>query len=164
MGVETALLAVGASSKFAAVASTLSTGLSLFSGISSIMGGMQSRNEAGVQSELAMQQAESRAIEQERLSAREARIEQDASEDARKKQKVAYLASGVSLAGSPLLVMEETRRKGLENVDEVLKAGEAGANVARTEGRIVAEQAKSTGRKEFSSGISSGLQSIAKAF
>lgn len=159
---------MGASASAAATAgtvvSTIGTGLSLFSGISSVMGGMQSKAEAGRQSELAMMQAESRAIEQERLSAKEARMEQDAADDARRKQKVAYLASGVSLAGSPLLVMEETRRKGLENVDEVLKAGEASASLARTDGRIQAEQAKSTGRQAFTSGITRGLTSVAGAF
>lgn len=161
MGIETILATPILGTTLGTAAST---GFSLFSGLSSVMGGMRSQAEAGYQSELAMQQAESRAIEQERLAAKEARMEQEASDEARRKQKVAYLASGVTLAGSPLLIMEETRRKGLENVDEVLRAGEASANVARTEGRIQAQQAESRGRQAFTSGITSGLKSVAGAF
>lgn len=140
--------------------SALSTGLSIFSGLSSILGGGAAQQESGYQAELAAQQAESRAIEQERVSAREARLEQENAEDFRKRQKVAYLASGVDLSGSPLLVMEETRRKGAENVNEILKSGSAGASSARAEGRIQASQIKSSGRRAFASGLSEGVSTI----
>ncbi len=168
MGIETTLLALGASASTAAtagtIASTVGTGLSLFSGLSSIMGGMQSRNEASNQAALAESQAAMRGAEQGRLAAKEAMVEQQQSDEARRRQKVAYLASGVSLAGSPLLVMEETRKKGLENVDEILKAGSAAESAIKAEGRIQAQNLKSSGRQAFASGITSGLTTMAGAF
>lgn len=160
MGIETALVGLGFGAKTAGVLSTISTGLSIFSGLSSIAGGAASQAESGYQAELAAQQAESRAIEQERVSAREARLEQEQTEDFRKRQKVAYLASGVDLSGSPLLVMEETRRKGAENVNEILQSGAAGSSAARAEGRIQASQLKSSGRRAFADGLSTGVGTI----
>lgn len=138
----------------------LSTGLSIFSGLSSIAGGQQSYQESGYQSELALQQAESRAIEQERVSFREAKLEQEHADDFRKRQKVSFLASGVDLSGSPLLVMEETRRKGAENVNEILQSGSAAANSARAEGRVQASQLQSSGRRAFADGLSTGIGTI----
>ena len=41
-----------------------------------------------------------------------------------------FLKSGVMLEGSPLLVMEETRRKGEENAKNVRESGAARANLA----------------------------------
>jgi hypothetical protein len=165
MGIETALVGLGVGAKTAAsiasVASIASTGFSIFSGLSDIAGGFSSRSEASNQSELAIQQAESRAIEQERVAARESRLEQEQADEARKRQKVAYLASGVTLEGSPLLIMEETRQKGAENVAEIKQAGSASANSIREEGRIQASQLESSGRQAFSSGLSSGVRSIA---
>jgi hypothetical protein len=142
---------------------TLGTGLSLFSGLSSVMGGMQSNAEAKNQANLALSQANMRGAEQGRLAAKEALAEQEASDAARKRQKVAYLASGVSLAGSPLLVMEETRKKGLENVNEILKAGSAAESAIQAEGRIQADQLKSSGRQAFAQGITGGLSTISRA-
>lgn len=139
----------------------LSTGFSIFSGLSSIAGGFSGQSAGNQQAELAYQQAESRAIEQERVSAREAKLEQEATDDFRKRQKVAYLASGVTLEGSPLLVMEETRTKGAENVEEIKRAGSASADAARAEGRLQADQLKQSGRQAFTSGLSSGVRSIA---
>lgn len=177
MGIETALLGsvvsaagptlptvglLGSGGAFSAITAlgTLSKGLSIFSGLSSIVGGAASQAEAGYQSELAIQQAESRAIEQERVSFREAKLEQEQAEDFRKRQKVAYLASGVDLSGSPLLVMEETRRRGAENVNEILQSGSSASSAARAEGRIQASQLKSSGRRAFADGLSTGIGTI----
>lgn len=131
---------------------------------SSIIGGIQAQSAAEEQSALALQQAGASAAEQERLAFKEAQVEQETADTARKRQKLAYLKSGVSLAGSPLLVMEETRRKGAENVEEILKAGEAGSNAALAEGRIQASQIKSSGRQAFARGITGGMGQIAGAF
>lgn len=164
MGIETALIGLGMGAGTAGSVATglsvLKTGFSIFSGISSIMGGMAGSNEANYQGELAAQQAESRAIEQERIAAREARLTQEESDEARKRQKVAYLASGVTLEGSPLLVMEETRSRGAENVNEILQSGSAAANSARAEGRIEASKYKASAREEFSSGLKQGISTL----
>lgn len=50
-------------------------------------------------------------------------------EKARKEQKMLYLASGVDLTGSPLLVMEETRKKGDENAKNIRDSQSARSNL-----------------------------------
>jgi len=141
--------------------SSLSTGLSIFSGLSSVAGGFAARGEAEKQSELALQQAGRRAAEEERVAFRQAELEEERADRVRRKQKVAYLASGVTLEGSPLLTMEETTRRGAENVEEIKKAGSASARAVREEGRITAQKLQSSGRQQFTSGLSSGVRSIA---
>jgi hypothetical protein len=173
MGLEAALMSAalfgpastaGAAAAASSLVGALGTGigaLSAISGVSSLIGGIQGRNAGNEQAALAMQQANTRGIEQERVAQREARLVQEDALKTERRQKLAFLGSGVTLEGSPLLVMEETRRKGLDNVNEVLMAGSAAANAARLEGRVVASQAKSTGRQSFVSGLmgaaSSGL-------
>lgn len=51
-------------------------------------------------------------------AATEARLE---AEQHQKKQRALFLKSGVSLEGSPLLVMEETRAKGEENAKNIVE-------------------------------------------
>lgn len=156
MGVET-LMAIGMGAKTAAtvssIGSILGTGLSVVSGVSSIFGGMQSNQEAANQAALAKTQAMQQSAESARLARREAGVVQEEAEKTRKAQKLAFLKSGVSLEGSPLLLMEETRMKGAENVSEVLKAGAAGSYAAMQEGRIKAKQYKASGREALVSGL-----------
>lgn len=144
--------------------SALTTGMSLFSGLSSVMGGIQGNAAAQEQSNYAMASATMAGREQARLAVKEAGIEKEESDAARRRQKIAYLASGVTLEGSPFLIMEETRRKGAENVDEILTAGASGTASTMTEGRMLAQQYKSSGRTAFASGITSGISSLTTAF
>jgi len=162
MGIEAALLAMGASTGIASTVASVAGGLSALSGISSIIGGFQAKNESKNQAALAIAQSETAAREQVRLSAKEAAAESDIADDTRRRQKLAFMASGVSLQGSPLLVMEETRRKGLENVDEIMRAGAASSAARLSEGRIAATQAKSSGRKAFMSGLQNAAGSFAQ--
>ena len=166
MGIETALLAMGASASTAAtvgtIASGLSTGFSVLSGVSSLMGGMQAKGEAKVQAANAMADARARGAEEARVAAREADLTQQEADSVRRRQKVAFLKSGVSLAGSPLLVMEETRRKGKENVDEILASGTAASKAAYSEGRQQARAFKSQGRQAFTQGLVSAGNAFGK--
>lgn len=155
---STASAAAAASS----LVGTLGTGLTAISGVSSLIGGFQSMKEGNKQASLALEQANARGIEQERVAQREAQLAQEDALKTERRQKLAYLASGVTLEGSPLLVMEETRRKGLENVNEILTAGTAAADAARLEGRVVASQAKSSGRQSFISGLTGAASSLLK--
>jgi hypothetical protein len=159
MGIETALLAAGMS---AGTASAVGTGFSILSGVSSLVGGLQSLGAGSQQAKNAEAQAAIAAREQVRVSAREAQLEQENVDDVRRRQKLAFMASGVSLQGSPLLVMEETRRKGAENVEEIRMGGGASAGARLTEGRIAASQARSAGRAGFMSGLTSSANSFAR--
>lgn len=159
MGIETALLAMGVS---ASTASAVGTGLTVFSGISSVLGGLQGMQEGKAQSANAMAQASMAGKEAARVAAKEADFERQNMEDTVRRQKLAYMAGGVSLSGSPLLVMEETRRKGQENIDEIIAAGGSSVAAINQEGRTTAARAKSAGRKEFISGITSAGQTFAR--
>jgi hypothetical protein len=83
------------------------------------------KNAANAQANI-MQEDADRAALQETLDA----------EKARKTQKMAYLASGVDLSGSPLLVMEETRAKGEENAKNIKDRGYAQAAITRAQGSV----------------------------
>ena len=163
MGIETALFAAAnafggnalGSVFFNAALNAGSIG-SVLSGVSaatSVLGGLQGLMAGGQQADAAEATAAMQAREQVRVSAREAEMERQQVEDTVRRQKLAYMASGVSLEGSPLLVMEETRRKGAENIGEIIQGGAYSAASARTEGRLRAQQAKSAGRQSFISGI-----------
>ena len=126
---------------------------SAVSAVSSVVGGFQGMAEGKNQARIAMAQAEARGAESARVSEREARLVQEDAIATERRQKLAYMASGVTLEGSPLLVMEETRRKGQENVDEILRAGKASSAAALAEGRLQADAAKLSGRQSFISGL-----------
>jgi len=127
-----------------------------------VAGGMRSQQEAGVQSALARQQAAERAAETERLTTREVELERRDIKDVRERQKLMFLKSGVTLEGSPLLKLEETRQRGQENIEEIEKAGEARARGQIQEGRLVAEQAKSRGRQQLVSGLVGGASTLSR--
>lgn len=57
-------------------------------------------------------------------------------DDAQHKQTMAYLKSGVNLTGSPLLLMEETRRKGIENAKNVTDSASRKAGLIRQTGSV----------------------------
>lgn len=84
--------------------------------------------------------AEQAAAAQARLQKEDADAaaldEQRQAQDAQRKQRMAYLTSGVDLTGSPLLVMEETRNKGDENAKNVKDRGYAQANLTYQQGSI----------------------------
>jgi len=102
------------------------------------------------------------ATEQVRQSFKEAEIEKQQVKDVERRQKLAYLASGVSLEGSPLLIMEETRRKGAENVDEIYRGGAAAYGATMQEGRNQASTLKAQGRQAFMGGIGDAMGSFSK--
>lgn len=177
MGIEAALLGstlasstagastvglLGAGGVFAPTAGSLAGalsgigGLSTLSGGLSILSGVQQQQAASEQASIAREQASLEAAEAGRIAGKQAfQMEQEA-DDVRRRQKLAFLKSGVSLEGSPLLIMEETRQKGLENVQEIIKAGGASGASALTEGRIRAQNFKSAGRQSLIKGLVQG--------
>ncbi len=84
--------------------------------------------------------AEARAAQEAALQKSDADAaaldEERQAQDAQKKQRMAYLTSGVDLTGSPLLVMEETRAKGAENAKNVRDRGYANAKLTYEAGSV----------------------------
>ena len=111
---------------------------------------------------MATNQAASRATEINRQTARSTTLEERDIKSTIERQKLAYLASGVTLEGSPLLMMEETRRRGAENVEEIQLAGAAGAAAQLEEGRATAQAAKTSGRAQLMSGITGAMGSASR--
>ena len=138
--------------------------LSALSAVSSISGGMSANSAAVDQSANAIADAEARAVESQRVSFKEAQAEQEAADQTARRQKVAFLSSGVDLAGSPLLLMEETRRKGAENVEEVLAGGKAQAAAQQSEGRAQASRLEASGQSALMGGFASGLSTAASGY
>jgi hypothetical protein len=159
MGIETALIAAGMS---AGTASTIATGLSVVSGISSVVGGLQGLQAGKAQGEAAKAQAAIAGQEQARVSAKEAQFERDAMNDTVRRQKLAYMASGVTLEGTPFLALQETKRRGEQNIDEIIRSGASGVAARATEGRLMAKQARSSGRREFIGGITNAVNTFSR--
>lgn len=135
-----------------------STILAVASAGAGIMQGMQQKAAYKQQGENAVASATMAATEQTRTSFKEAQVAEQDAKQAERRQKVAYLASGVTLEGSPLLIMEETRRKGAENVDEILRAGQAASGALMVEGYNQKSALKAKGRDAFMSGIGGALK------
>lgn len=147
----------------AVTTTTVLAGLAIASAASSIVGGMQARKAGEAQADLAREQAGQQAAETERVTKREVQLEERDIKATLERQKIAYLASGVSLEGSPLLMMEETRQRGAENIEEIKKAGEAQSAAQISEGRLKADEAKARGRQQLLGGITSGIGGFASA-
>ena len=128
----------------------------------SIAGGVMANNAAGEQADLARSDAAARAEESARVADRQSMIEQRNIDETTQRQKLAFLASGVTLEGSPLLKMEETRRLGAENIEEIKKGGQASADAQIAEGRRTAQSAKASGRQALIGGISGAASSLSR--
>lgn len=146
------------------MAVTTSMVLSGLSAVSGLVGGLQQQSEAKQQAEYAQAQGISQAKENVRIAAKEAGIEKREAESVRRQQKLAYLKSGVSLEGSPLLMMEKTRLQGQQNVDEIIASGGAASSAALTEGRMQAKNYKASGRQAFVGGLGKAFSVGASLF
>ncbi len=111
-----------------------------------------SRSEASsleAQSQLARQEA-----------AAEARSRTLEVQKFRERQAGQYMMSGVALAGSPLLVLEETRRLGQEEVDSIVSRGDAISNIYKAR----AQQTRASGRMRFLGSLVEGFGQASKYF
>lgn len=75
------------------------------------------------------------AMETLKASKENARRRREELEKFKGKQRMGFLESGVLLEGSPLLVLEETERKGSEEIQEITEGGFRRANKLRRAGR-----------------------------
>ena len=73
-------------------------------------------------------------------------------------QKLAFLKSGVQLSGSPLDILDETIRVGVENANAIRASGESRAMDARMGGM----QAGTAGRNALVSGIAGAARATAR--
>lgn len=72
-------------------------------------------------------------------------------------QKLAFLKNGVSLEGSPLLVLEDTRAYAQREVDATIKRGQAQYNLTRAQAQLT----RNKGRAALIGGITDGIGTAA---
>lgn len=121
--------------------SGLYTAMTIAESLAGLAGGLAGMRSASTEA--------SQIEEQARLTESETRAEalRRAREISRfqSSQAHSYAASGFTLEGSPALVLDETRRLGQQEVDALVKSGQAKANLLRQRSAI----AKSAGRGSF---------------
>lgn len=114
---------------FLVVASAVMAGIQVASGIEQYSqqkkADSAARNAANQQATLVEQNA---AVQSQKELAN--------ADQARKTQLMDYLSSGVTTAGSPLLVMEDTRAKGVQNAKNITDNADAQANLLRQQGSV----------------------------
>lgn len=98
-----------------------------------IHGGIQAKKAAKKRANLLREQAarEKEAAEFDALQ------QERAFEKLMGRQRLAFAASGVELAGSPLLLLEETLRDKQETINNILRGGEARAGALSAQAREV---------------------------
>lgn len=149
------LLGVGGAFSLGTTLGTLGTGLGLLSGVQQFAAGNQ-------QAKNAYAQAAETVREQTRQSTLNAYNEKQAAESARRQQKLAYLKSGVSLSGSPLLLLEETRQRGISNANAINTSNSTYTKSVGTQAGQQAGDAYSAGRMGFVRGVTGVLSNYAK--
>jgi len=117
----------------------------------------------GIQKSQAMRAEAERIDEQAAIGLRENHVAQDHMRESNRhfeeKQSLAYLKNGVSLEGSPLLVLEDTFQKGQEEVAAVGRSGRARFNLLTAKG----EQLRRGADAEFTGALVSAAGSTFKA-
>lgn len=118
---------------------TLAIAFTVVSAAGSIIQGFQEKKAADAEASLLEEQGVLQAQEAQDEAIRVANDRRKF----RKSQKLAYLKNGVSLAGSPLLVLETTRAESQAEVNSIARRGTAQASLAfanaaqtRTAGRV----------------------------
>jgi hypothetical protein len=119
---------------------------------------------SGIQQDKMAQRAarfqESQAILAQEEALREARQVKENLEKFRKTQKLAFLKNGVTLQGSPMLVLQETERKGLEEVDAIVKRGTAISNLLFQEAKTKRRTGRAILIGHAVKSLSTGLQAL----
>lgn len=127
----------------------------------SALGGIQQSKAASAQASATNAEAARQAALQQQEADLSARAETRENIKLEKRQKLAFLKSGVSLEGSPLLLLDETRQKGGENVDAILRSGQTAATGTLARGGLRSAELKSSGRQALTSGLTSGAGTLA---
>lgn len=131
----------------------LLAGATAFSAVSSVAGGFAANSAASEQARLQQQQGELELQNAQANATNEAYNQNQAIG----KQRLAFLANGVTLEGSPAIVQSEATRYGQTQVDVILKQGAAKYNLAQAQ----ATQTKNAGRAALIAGFGQAVGTTA---
>lgn len=119
---------------------------------SSVYGGMQAQKAANAEANLEQQQGDILLAESKTNAANEAYNEKQFVG----KQRLAFLANGVSLEGSPSEVLKDSTAYGQSQVDAILRQGQSQYSLAYQQAAIT----KNKGRAALIAGIAGGATDI----
>lgn len=120
---------------------------------SAIGGGFSANRAASAEANLQRQQGDILLAESKVNAGNEAYNQRQAIG----KQRLAFLANGVSLEGSPAMVLKDSTEYGQQQVDAILRRGAAGYGLAYQEAALT----KNKGRAALITGVGSGLSDLA---
>ncbi len=126
-----------------------------FAGVEAIAGGFSANSAAQQEAQLQQQQADLAL----KNSQQNATVEAYNATQLVQRQKVAYLANGVSLEGSPSMVLKNTTNLSQQNVQAILDRGTAEYNL----GMEQKAQTLNKGRAALIGGIAGGVGTFATA-
>jgi hypothetical protein len=115
---------------------------------------------SGISADKSAKKQASAIDEQARIARQESEIAAGQKENERRKflaeQRMAYLATGVSLEGTPLIVGDETWKEFQLEIDSIRRGGAAQASYLETE----ASTTRSTGRAQLVAGVTEGVGTL----
>jgi flagellar biosynthesis component FlhA len=119
---------------------------------------------AGVSANQSAKEQATQQEEQGRIAQEEANRQADQKTEERRKflaeQRMAYLANGVSLSGTPGIVQQDTWDQFTQEIDALRKSGAAKLGYYQTEANIT----KNTGRAQLTSGFMSGVGTLGTGY
>lgn len=128
-------------------------GAMAFSAISSVAGGLSAQSSANAQAKLQEQQGGIALAEANANATNEAFNQTQAVG----KERLAFLANGVSLEGSPSIVQDQATKYGQQQVQSILNQGAAQYNLAQENAAVTRNQ----GRAALIAGIGQGVGTVA---
>jgi len=117
-------------------------GLTALSGAGQIFTGVEQQKAASREADEVIRQTEAEATRKRKSLAKLSA-----------KQRTQILKSGITLEGSPLLVLEETRREGVAEIGDVRRAGIARSQALTNQGRAA-----------FFRGLFGGISTVSQGF
>lgn len=126
---------------------------------SSVMGGIEANKAAKAEANLQREQGD--------IAAREAQFnaENEAFSQTQsvQRQRLAFLSNGVSLEGSPLDVLAQSKKYGQSQVDAILRQGSAQKSLAYQSANITRNKGRAALTSGIMQGVGTGLQGAAMA-
>ena len=130
--------------------------LTVVSAVGSIYSGFAANSAANQEAKLQQEQADT-ALQEAQINAQNEAYNQTQTVQ---KQRLAFLANGVSLEGSPALVLEQSKEYGQSQVDAILRQGQAKSNLLTAESTITMNK----GRTALIGGFTSAAGGLAQTY
>ena len=129
---------------------------SALQGVSNIAGGYMTQHSDNAEAGLIQQQGATQ-YQEARIDATNEAVNQNTTVG---RQTLAFLANGISLEGSPAVVLAQSKAYGQSQVDAILRKGQAQADLANAQ----AKQLKQAGKAAMLGGWMGGATDASKSY